>query len=95
MFTRYVLLAGIALASFSLTAPALSNDLSKLPRKQVQLVPPPFVHPHEQATKEGPKIVQFRMTVQEKEMVIDDAGTKVHAMTFDGSVPGPMMVVHR
>lgn len=94
MFTRYVLLAGIALASFSLTAPALSNDLSKLPRKQVQLVPPPFVHPHEQATKEGPKIVQFRMTVQEKEMVIDDAGTRVHAMTFDGSVPGPMMVVH-
>ncbi|MDT3684010.1 MAG: copper-containing nitrite reductase [Pseudorhodoplanes sp.] len=94
MFTRYVLLAGVALASVALAAPALSNDLYKLPRQQVQLVPPPFVHPHEQATKEGPKIVQFRMTIQEKEMVIDDAGTKVHAMTFDGSVPGPLMVVH-
>lgn len=76
MFTRYVLLAGVALASVALAAPALSNDLSKLPRQQVQLVPPPFVHPHEQATKEGPKVVQFRMTIQEKEMVIDDAAPK-------------------
>jgi nitrite reductase (NO-forming) len=27
-------------------------------------------------------------------MVIDDYGTTVHAMTFNGTVPGPLMVVH-
>ena len=52
------------------------------------------MHPHEQATKEGPKIVEFKLTMQEKEVVIDDAGTKFRAMTYNGSMPGPMMVVH-
>ena len=28
-----------------------------LPREQVALVAPPFVHPQEQATNQGPKIV--------------------------------------
>ena len=55
---------------------------------------PPFVHPHEQATKEGPKIIEFKLTIKEQEVVIDDAGTKFQSMTFDGSMPGPMMVVH-
>ena len=50
--------------------------------------------PHEQATKAGPKIIEFRMAIVEKEVVIDDAGTKFQAMTFNGSMPGPMMVVH-
>lgn len=58
------------------------------------MVAPPFVHPHEQATKAGPKIVEFKLTVQEKQVVIDHAGTKMWAMTYNGSMPGPMMVVH-
>jgi nitrite reductase (NO-forming) len=76
------------------TAPAMADDL-KLPRQQIELVAPPFVHPHEQATKEGPKILEFRLVTQEKQIVIDDEGTKLQAMTFDGSIPGPMMVVHQ
>lgn len=28
-------------------------------------------------------------------MVLDKEGTEVNAMTFDGSVPGPLMVVHQ
>ena len=75
-------------------APALAADDLKLPRERVELVTPPFVHPHEQATKSGPKIVEFKLTIREKEVVIDDAGTKFQAMTFDGSMPGPMMVLH-
>ena len=51
-----------------------ADDL-KLPREQVTLVAPPAVHPHEQATKSPPKIVEFKLTIQEKEIVIDDAGT--------------------
>ncbi|MGE3711126.1 MAG: copper-containing nitrite reductase [Hyphomicrobiaceae bacterium] len=94
MLNQRNLLLSAALATFALTVPAFGQDVSKLPRQQVQLVAPPFVHPHEQVAKGGPKVVQFQMTVEEKEIVIDDAGTKVHAMTFNGSVPGPMMVVH-
>ena len=29
------------------------------------------------------------MTIEEKKMVIDDKGTTLQAMTFDGSMPGP------
>ena len=52
------------------------------------------MHPHEQATKEGPKIIEFTMTVQEKEIVLNSKGTKFQAMTYNGSIPGPLMVVH-
>jgi nitrite reductase (NO-forming) len=34
-----------------------------------------------------PKIVEFRLTAEEKQIVIDDAGTKLQAMTFNGSIP--------
>ncbi len=93
MITRRHALMGAALSALLVTVPALADDVN-LPRQSVDLVAPPFVHPHEQATKEGPKVMQFRMVIKEKEVVIDDAGTKLQAMTFDGSMPGPMMVVH-
>jgi len=70
-------------------------DLADLPRVQVELVRPPFVHAHEQVATGGPKVVQFTMTIEEKLLVIDDYGTTVPAMTFNGSVPGPLMVVHQ
>ena len=87
---------GAAIAALMMTTPAVAGpaDDLKLPRERVTLVAPPAVHPHEQATKAGPKIVEFKLTIQEKEVVIDDAGTKFHAMTFDGSMPGPMMILH-
>jgi nitrite reductase (NO-forming) len=87
---------GAAIAALMVTTPAMAGpaDDLKLPRERVTLVAPPAVHPHEQATKAGPKIVEFKLTIREKEVVIDDAGTKFHAMTFDGSMPGPMMVLH-
>lgn len=94
MLTRRTALMGAALAALMVTAPAAFADDLKLPREHVDLVAPPFVHAHEQATKAGPEIVEFKLTVQEKEVVIDDAGTKMWAMTYNGSMPGPMMVVH-
>jgi len=69
-------------------------DLSSLTRVKVDLVSPPFVHAHTQKAEGPPKIVEFTMTIEEKKIVIDDKGTEVHAMTFNGSVPGPLMVVH-
>jgi len=93
MITRRSALTGAALATVFFAAPALADDL-KLPRQKIELVAPPFVHQHEQATKEGPKILEFTLTVEEKEMVIDDEGTKLRAMTFNGSIPAPMIVLH-
>lgn len=70
-------------------------DLAHLPRKKVELVAPPFVHPHEQIATTGPQVVEFTLTIEEKEMVLDEYGTTVQAMTFNGSVPAPLMVVHQ
>lgn len=61
----------------------------------VALVAPPFVHAHEQVAQGAPKIVKFRMTTESKTIVVDEAGTIFHAMTFNGSMPGPTMVVHQ
>lgn len=94
MFTRRSMLVCAAASALVVAAPALANDMSNLARVKVDLVAPPFIHPHEQATKSVPRIVEFRLTIQEKELTIDNDGTKIHAMTFNGSIPGPMMVVH-
>lgn len=106
--SRRALLAGAAFAGVMgtvfATIPAQAEDagvttgpvpdLSALPRVKVDLVAPPFVHAHEQVAVGGPKLVEFELTIEEKPMVIDEYGTTVHAMTFNGSVPGPLMVVH-
>lgn len=77
------------------TAKGKPEDITALERVKVELVKPPFVHAHTQKAVGGPKIVEFTMTIEEKKIVIDDKGTEVHAMTFNGSVPGPLMVVHQ
>lgn len=77
------------------TAKPAKVDISKLPREKVELVKPPFAHAHEQKTADGPKIKEFTLTIQEKKMILDKEGTEINAMTFDGSVPGPLMVVHQ
>jgi nitrite reductase (NO-forming) len=85
----------IALVVYTLVVPALAEDLSKLQHEKIMLAAPPLIHPHEQATNSAPKVVEYEMTVQEKPLVIDGEGTTVQAMTFNGSVPGPMMVAHQ
>jgi nitrite reductase (NO-forming) len=72
---------------------AIEADLSSLPRRKQALVAPPFVHDHEQVASGGPAIVEFEMDIVEKEVQIaSDAW--LQAMTFDGTMPGPLMVVH-
>lgn len=69
-------------------------DIGRLPRRKVELVEPPFVHDHDQVANYGPSIVEFTLTCVEKKIVIDQDGTETWAMTFNGSVPGPLLVVH-
>jgi nitrite reductase (NO-forming) len=82
-----ILLASIGSVTHAETTKALE-------RVRVDLVAPPHVHAHEQATKKGPRVVQFHMKIVEKKVVIDESGTTLQAMTFNGSMPGPTMVVH-
>ena len=70
------------------------NDIKNLPRVKQQLVPPPMLPAYEQVATSGPKVVEVTLTIEEKKMEIDDNGTEVWALTFNGSVPGPMIVVH-
>ncbi len=87
------MLARAARAEEAMTPVAPPADLSGLKRVKRALVAPPFVHAHEQVAPAAPRIVEFTMTIVEKEMQVDN-GAYVQAMTFDGSMPGPMMVVH-
>lgn len=75
-------------------AKASPADLAKLERVSVELVAPPQVHAHAQRAPGKPRIVEFRLVIEEKELAIDNNGAFIHAMTFNGSVPGPLLVVH-
>lgn len=75
------------------TSGAAPVDLAHMTRRKVKLVAPPFVHPHEQVATVGPQIVEFELKIIEKEMPVDEDAW-IRAMTFNGSVPGPLMVVH-
>jgi nitrite reductase (NO-forming) len=105
MLTRRATLMGAAIAA---SAPiVLANaqaakadyrdgtdtDLTNMPRIKHKLVKPPFVHEHEQVASTGPRIVEFDMRIIEKEVQVED-GVYLQAMTFGGSIPGPLMVVH-
>ena len=99
MFTRREALFGVAGAAVLATLPvelamAQVDDVAVLPREKVTLVAPPFVHAHEQVATGGPKMVEFQLTIKEQPVVIDGEGTILQAMTYNGSIPAPMMVVH-
>ena len=74
---------------------AEGTSVDKLERVVQKLVAPPFLPEHEQIATGAPKVVQIRMVIEEKLIEIDSAGTKIWAMTFNGSVPGPIVVVHQ
>jgi nitrite reductase (NO-forming) len=57
MMNRRNLLLSAAFLTVAMTAPVLAAEEPRLPRQHVDLVAPPFVHAHEQATKSGPKIM--------------------------------------
>jgi len=77
MFTRRAALMGaamIAAAPYVVrpaaaqeeidTAGAPSVDLTALPRREVKLLVPPMVHPHEQVASVGPSVVAFEMKIR-------------------------------
>ena len=73
---------------------ALSQEsVGGLERVTQELVAPPFLPEHEQVNTGKPKIVEVRMVVEEKEIEVAP-GAFMWAFTFNGTVPGPIIVVH-
>ena len=69
------------------------EDVSSLDVVNLDLVAPPFIHEHEQVAPERPRLNKVRMVISEEEIEVEP-GVFMWAMTFEGSVPGPMIVVH-
>ncbi len=68
-------------------------NIAKLPRVRQKLVAPPNVPEHSQESPAAPRLVQVEMTIEEKEIEVEP-GVFMWAFTFNGSVPGPMIIVH-
>jgi len=70
-------------------------DLSGYTRVKQELVAPPFAPLHEQVATGGPKIIEVTLETTEKLMVVDeDNGAEIWALTYNGSVPGPLIICH-
>jgi nitrite reductase (NO-forming) len=104
-FSRRTLFSGAAAVGTGLLlAEAATNrahaasmtqeEIASLPRVRQKMVAPPFLPEHDQVATGGPKVVEVHFVVEEKIMYIDDDDTEVWALTFNGWVPGPMIVVH-
>lgn len=91
LFCRFL---GSFLFALSLSCFA-KDDLSKLQRVKEILVAPPGVPEHKQVDSGAPKIIEIKMVIEEKKIVIDDEGTEIWAFTYNGSVPGPLVVAHQ
>ncbi len=71
-------------------------DLSGYTRVKQELVAPPYAPVHEQVATGGPKIIEVTMDTTEKLMVVDeDTGASIWALTYNGSVPGPLIICHQ
>ncbi len=88
------LVAAATLPVKTASADEAKVDVETLPRVKQKMVAPPFLPEHEQVATGGPKIIEVEFTIEEKKIIIDNDGTEIWAFTYNGSVPGPMIVVH-
>lgn len=65
-----------------------------LERVKQELVAPPLLPKHTQEAEGGSKIVEVTLSAIEKKMEVAP-GDSIWALTFNGSVPGPIIVVHQ
>jgi nitrite reductase (NO-forming) len=85
----------LAKAEADSQAKAKPADLTGYTRVKQELVAPPFAPKHDQVATGGPKIIDVTMTIDEKLMTVDeDTGASIWALTYNGSVPGPMIIAH-
>lgn len=70
------------------------EDVDNLKHVIEELVPPPFLPKYNQVAEGGPKVVEVKLTVEEKKMEIAP-GAFTWVFTYNGTVPGPIIVVHQ
>lgn len=83
----------VMMLGFTFQANAQDNA-DKLKRIKQELVAPPLLPKYDQVASGAPVVVEVKLTVQEIELEIAP-GVKTWALTFNGTVPGPMIVVHQ
>lgn len=92
-----MLLSGIVIAVSIHPSNLLAADadarLDNLPRTEQELVNPPFFPEHNQVANTPQKIIAVKMVIEEKEIEIEP-GVFMWAFTFNGSVPGPVIVAN-
>lgn len=71
----------------------VAEGFDKLERVTQKLVAPPFVPEHSLESPAAPRVVQIEMFIEEKEIEVEP-GVFMWAFTYNGSVPGPLIVVH-
>lgn len=89
----FALISTLSFGSSSALAD-LPSSAAKYKRVTQLMVPPPFLPEHEQVVKGDPVVVTVTLEIVEKESIIDNIGTVAQTMTFNGTVPGPIIVVH-
>ncbi|MCH8842730.1 MAG: nitrite reductase, copper-containing [SAR324 cluster bacterium] len=92
--TTLALVSALTMSLVLLSGIVLADGVSGLKRVQLELVAPPFLPEHEQIAGPDPVVVEVRLVIQEMEVEISP-GVFVQAMTFNGSIPGPLIVVHQ
>ena len=90
--------AGLVLAKGATSPPHAASltqeEIGALSRVTQEMVRPPFLPKHDQVATGDPKVVEVRFEIEEKKMIVDDDDTEIWTLTFNGWVPGPMIVVH-
>ncbi len=72
---------------------ASAESVKGLQRVKQKLVEPPFLPEHRQVASSRPKVVEIEFVIEEKEIEVAP-GAFIWAFTYNGSVPGPIVVAH-
>lgn len=78
----------------SVFTPSNNENPDNLKHIKQELVVPPFLPIYEQVASGTPVVVEVTLTIEEKKLEIAP-GVEIWALTFNGSVPAPMIVVHQ
>ena len=73
---------------------AQNDNTENLKHVTQELVAPPALPEHDQVASGDPVVVDVKLVVQEKKLQITPDAA-IWALTFNGSVPGPLIVVHQ
>jgi nitrite reductase (NO-forming) len=83
------------LLAVSLAGAAEAASAAAAPKRVTEtLVAPPAVPEHSQVASGPPEIVQVRLVIAEKKLEVAP-GAVIWALTYNGTVPGPLIVVHQ